>query len=193
LLQLCRLPVGAEHMTFNTFRHNNQADLVTAYNTCIDLAQETNNVRWVTLMARVGRGKTHLAYAVCHEWLRRGKPARFAFVPLLLKELRDGLDREGEQSYGQLFDFYCRFPLLVLDDLGVENPTPWAQEQLQSLIDYRLINALPMLVTTNYQLDELKGDKEHRIGSRLRRESWCRVVAIDAEEHRSSSIPEAIA
>jgi len=189
LLQVCSLPFGTESKTFQTFRCGNQLQLIEAYNIALALAQETDGVRWVTLIAKVGRGKTHLALAVCHEWLRRGKPARYAFVPLLLKDLRDGFDRDDEGSYSKQLDFYCNVPLLVLDDLGVENPTKWAQEQLQTIVHYRGINGLPLMVTTNHGLDDLVGDAEHRIGSRLRRETWCRVIAIEAGEYHASSIP----
>ncbi len=189
LRQYCRMPFGAEHMTFQSFRPSGHSDLIEAYNMALALAQETEGVKWLTLMAKAGRGKTHLALAVCHEWFRRGKVARYAFVPLLLKELRDGFDQQGESSYSRLFDTYCTVPLLVLDDLGVENPTKWAQEQLQTIVHYRGINGLPLMVTTNHGLDDLVGDAEHRIGSRLRRESWCRVIAIEAPEYRASSIP----
>ncbi len=185
LKQQCKLPFLADRMTFHTFVDTDNLDLITAYNTALALAQETEDVRWLTLLGAVGRGKTHLALAACHEWLRRGKPARYAFVPLLLKELRDGFNNQGEQSYTAQLDYFCTIPLLVLDDLGVEAPTPWAQEQLQTIIHSRWLNALPLIVTTNKPLDALVGDSDHRIGSRLQREAWCRVVNIEAPEHRN--------
>lgn len=123
---------------------------------------------------------THLAVAICRRWLQRGKPARYAFVPLLLEELRRGFREEGDRSYEARFDRFLNVPLLVMDDLGAEHRTPWVQEKLDTIIDYRLMNGLPLVVTTNTPVDELP----FRIGSRLRRSPGSRVVFIDAPEFR---------
>jgi DNA replication protein DnaC len=111
-------------------------------------------------------------------------------VPLLLKELKDGFHQLGEQSYSIRLNQLCNIPLLVLDDLGVEKSTDWGREQLQTIIDYRSMNALSIVVTSNKRLDEIVGNDTEdarlasmRIGSRLRRESWCRVVMMDSSEY----------
>ncbi len=109
--------------------------------------------------------------------MMRGIPARYAYVPLLLDELRRGFRADGDQSYERRFDFYLNVPLLMLDDLGVENSTRWVQEKLDTIVDHRLMNGLSLLVTTNLTMDELN----FRISSRLQRRNG-RVVVIDAAE-----------
>ena len=131
-------------------------------------------------MSEVDRGKTHLAIAICREWLKKGKTAKYAFVPLLLDELKAGFQSEGANSYQARFDFYCKVNLLVLDDLGAGKKTDWAIEKLETLIDYRYINNLPLVVTTNKDLDYLSP----RIGSRLKRAENSRIVVIKAAEYR---------
>jgi len=103
-------------------------------------------------------------------------------VPLMLEELRSSYNREGE--YDRLMDFLLTVPLLVLDDLGTQKPTEWAVEKLMQIVDYRYVNGLHMVVTTNRSLDDLPGDTERRIGSRLLRARFARVVYIDAPEYR---------
>jgi DNA replication protein DnaC len=46
-------------------------------------------------------------------------------------------------------------PLLVLDDFGKQTTTPWAQEKLYQVVNYRYNARLPMVVTTNCGTDEL--------------------------------------
>ena len=46
--------------------------------------------------------------------------------------------------------------LLVLDDFGTQNATGWAQEKLFQILNYRYINKLPLVVTTNLLLDEIE-------------------------------------
>ncbi len=48
------------------------------------------------------------------------------------------------------------FPLLIIDDLGVERNSEFAREQVFNIIDSRYRNQLPMIVTTNLTVDELK-------------------------------------
>lgn len=178
LLSDCELPSGTVHMTFENFKVTPQ--LQEAYDIAVQVAEETGKATWFTLMAGADRGKTHLAVAICRRWLCRGKPARYAYVPLLLEELRRGFREEGAGSYESRFDLFLNVPLLVLDDLGAEHRTPWVQEKLDTIIDYRLMHGLSLVVTTNTPMDELP----FRIASRLQRSPGSRVVVIDAPEFR---------
>jgi len=179
LLKYCELPVGTEWMTFENFKVT--PELRKAYDLALQLAEGSGEVTWLTLMAGAGRGKTHLAIAICRRWLQKGKPARYAYVPLLLEELRRGFREKGDMSYEARFDRFLNVPLLVLDDLGTENRTPWVQEKLDTIIDYRLVQALPLVVTTNTPVDELP----FRITSRLGRLPSSRVVFIETPEFRT--------
>ena len=152
----------------------------------MELADETSDFKWLILLGEVDCGKTHLAIAICQRWLARGRPAYYVFVPLMLDGLRRGYNREGEESYEAKLDFLMTtVDLLVLDDLGVQTPTPWAMERLMMIIDSRSLSGLPLVVTANKALNELPGDDEHRIGSRLLRFPAGRIITIDAPEYRT--------
>ena len=178
LLAYCELPVGTAHMTFENFKVTPQ--LKEAYDAAVQLAKENGDTAWLTLLGGTDRGKTHLLIAVCRRWLQRGKPARYAYIPLFLEELRRGFQEEGDRSYEARFDRFLNVPLLALDDLGAEYRTPWVMEKLDTIIDYRLVQGLPLVATTNKPMDELP----FRIESRLRRAG--RVVVIDAPEFRKA-------
>jgi len=180
LLGYCELPSGTAHMTFESFIVSPQ--LKEVYDLAIQLAEGSNEVTWLTLMAGADRGKTHLLIAICRRWLERGNIARYAYVPLLFEELRRGFRDEGDGSYEARFDRFLNVPLLVLDDLGAENRTSWVQEKLDIIVDYRLMNALPLVVATNTPMEELP----FRITSRLKRAPNSRMVYIEALEFRKS-------
>jgi len=180
MLRFCQLPAATESWTFENF--DASGPLQEAYNVALELAEERSDIKWLTLVGPVDVGKSHLAVAICRRWLARGKPARYVLVPLMLEELRASYQREGE--YDRQLDFLLKVPLLVLDDLGTQKPTEWAIEKLMQIVDYRYVNALPLVVTTNKPLNDLPGDTEHRIGSRLLRASFGRVVNINAQEYR---------
>lgn len=183
-LRHCQLPEDAGNKNFNNFKVDDCTR--EAHQAALDLVNE-NGIKWLTLLGKVDMGKTHLLIAICKKWMENGKPARYAHVPLMLEELRKGYDLEGENAYHYKLDFFCKVSLLALDDLGVQKPTDWAMERLNTIIDYRYINGLPLIVTTNKSLDVIPGDDEHRIASRLRRANWCKVVAIEGPEYSSRS------
>jgi len=174
MLQMCELPEATEHMTFEKWKP--RAELAEVYDAALALA-EGRSQGGLTFMSDTNRGKTHLLIAVCRHWLALGVPARYAYVPLLLEELRRGFGQEGANSYEKRFDFFKNVPLLALDDLGTEHSTPWVQEKLDTIIDYRLMHGLPLVVTTNLTMDEMA----FRIRSRLQRGG--KIIYIDAPEY----------
>ncbi len=178
LLRYCQLPSGADSMTFETFEV--RAGLQEAFAAAQAVANGA--VKWLTLIGRVDSGKTHLAVAICNARLEAGQPARYMYVPLLLDELRDGY---SDDSYRSRLQQFFDVPLLVLDDLGVtKRPSDWAMEKLNTIIDYRCINNKDLVVTMNCPINDIPGDTEGRIGSRLQRVRNRRVVVIEVPEYR---------
>ena len=177
LIQMCELPAATDNCTFDKFKVRRSTE--TAFKLAKRLAAGDEQLKWLTLIGDVDVGKTHLAIAVCRHWLLQGKPAKYTHVPFLLDELRRSYYHQGEEGYDYRWNVYLTVPLLVLDDLGAENPTKWAQEKLDTLIDYRAVNALPLVVTTNLALDEFS----KRIASRLRRVPFGEVVFINTIEY----------
>jgi len=172
MVKWCELPVKTVHCTFDNFKIS--AKLKEAYEEARLMAAGEYLKPFLTLMGPSDNGKTHLLIAICRSWLEQGKLARYAFVPLLLDELRAGFAQGNDGTYEERWKKFLNVPLLALDDLGTENPTPWAQEHLDTLIDYRMVNGLFTVVTTNLTFEEL----QTRIGSRLMRSG--KIVSMAA-------------
>lgn len=176
LLRCCELPASTEKWTLDRFEVYPAVEA--AYAAARELADESGPLRWLTLCSGVDNGKTHLAVGICRRWLARGKAARYGWVPLLMDELKRGMHSE---EYDKRFEMLLNVPLLVLDDLGVENPTPWVNERLETIIDYRYARNLPLAITTNLPLAQLR----IRIASRIQRMENSRVIVITAPEYRT--------
>jgi DNA replication protein DnaC len=134
---------------------------------------------WLLLQGGFGCGKTHLAAAIANFVVGMGVPTLFLTVPDLLDTLRFSFDSE-DTTFEQRFDEIRNAPLLVLDDFGTHNATAWAQEKLFQIVNYRYINKLPMVVTTNLDLDEV----DARIRSRLADPELVSAVRIAAPDYR---------
>ena len=134
---------------------------------------------WLLLQGGYGSGKTHLAAAIANSAVGMGVATLFLTVPDLLDTLRFAYDSE-DTTFEQRFEEIRNAPLLVLDDFGTQNATAWAQEKLFQVINYRYINKLPLVVTTNLDLDEI----EARIRSRLMDPELVSAVRIAAPDYR---------
>ncbi len=138
---------------------------------------------WLLLMGGYGCGKTHLAAAIANFAVHLGVPTLFLTVPDLLDWLRNSYDSPGA-SFEQRFDEIRNIALLVLDDLGTQNTTPWAQEKLYQIINHRYTAKLPMVITTNLNMEEIDG----RISSRLKDPDLVTGVTIVAPDFRVPAI-----
>jgi DNA replication protein DnaC len=106
-------------------------------------------------------------------------PTLFLTVPDLLDMLRFSYDSE-DTTFEERFNEIRNASLLVLDDFGTQNATAWAQEKLFQIINYRYINKLPLVVTTNLSLDEI----DARIRSRVTDPQLVSIVRINAPDYR---------
>ena len=134
---------------------------------------------WLLLQGGYGCGKTHLAAAIANSAVSMGVATLFLTVPDLLDTLRFSYDSE-DTTFEQRFDEIRNAPLLVLDDFGTQNATAWAQEKLFQIVNYRYINKLPLVVTTNLDMDEI----EARIRSRLADPELVSAIRIAAPDFR---------
>ena len=140
---------------------------------------------WLVLSGRIGSGKTHLAAAVGNARLAEGDVVLFITAPDLLDHLRSTYGPSSEVGYDEQFDRIRSAQLLILDDLGAENPSPWAGEKLYQLLNHRHSQNLPTVITTNVDLDTMEG----RIRSRLLDEAIIRHVEISAPDYRTPATP----
>ncbi len=145
---------------------------------------------WLVLTGSYSCGKTHLAAAIANHRQASGEAALIVNVPDLLDYLRATFGPESRASYDRRFNELRNAPLLVLDQLGVENPSSWAREKLFQLLEHRFLAKLPTVITTNLSLEELD-QKDPRLASRIRNRSRCIFFAITAPEYRGKEAPPA--
>jgi len=156
-----------------------------AYEKAIQFAQELQH-RWLFLYGPVGVGKTHLAVAIAKYAMEYHRiSAYFAVVPDLLDHLRATFDPSAGTGYDERFATIRNAPLLILDDLGTENATPWAKEKLYQLINHRYVEEMPTIITSN--VDQRKVDD--RIISRILDHRLTEYIEIDAQDFRRPGDP----
>ncbi len=143
-----------------------------AYEVALAYAESPSG--WLTLTGPNGSGKTHLAAAIANYCIENGRPVFFVHVPDLLDDLRSTYAPTSDMSYSELFEQVNNAPLLVLDGLGTQSPTPWAQEKLQQIFNRRANAELPTVVTTAADLAEI----DPYIHSRMTDPDLSRVLPV---------------
>ncbi len=177
-----------KHLSFENFLPRGRVglspwqaqSLETAYNSAHLFAQKLEG--WLLLEGRYGCGKTHLAAAIANYCVALGVPTLFITVPDLLDALRFAYD-DPESTFEERFEDIRNAQLLIMDDFGTQNATAWAQEKLFQILNYRYINRLPLVVTTNQRLEHIEG----RIRSRLEDPDIVSRVIIRAPDYRHST------
>lgn len=133
-----------------------------------------------------GRGKSHLIASAAYELARRRLAlVRFWTVPELLAAARRWIDRDGGPD--EFIGRQASVELLVLDDLGAEHSTGWAQDVLYRLLDHRERHGLPVMGATNLEPGVWADVMGDRIASRL--SALSTAVEITGDDYRERDTP----
>jgi DNA replication protein DnaC len=164
--------------TFETFEQDVEG-VAEAFTAAVKYARNPHG--WLFLHGNCGSGKTHLAVAIALYAMERQKMSvLFAVVPDLLDHLRGTFDPNAGVAYDDRFNAIRNAQLLVLDDLGTENTTPWAREKLYQIFNHRYNEQLPTVVTSNQDFRKI----EERVLSRLLDTRLTTYVHVDAPDYR---------
>ena len=107
------------------------------------------------LWGGVGTGKSFLAGCIANALMEQEVPVRMTNFARILNELNSGYSGRNEA-----IDKLCRYPLLIIDDFGMERGTKYALEQIYNIVDSRYRSRKPLIVTTNLSLTELQNPQD---------------------------------
>ena len=177
LLEMSNLS-AFQDKTFETF-DTDMRGVKRAFLRAVDFAKKPDG--WLVFFGNYGVGKTHLASAIANELLKQNYRVLFAVVPDLLDHLRSTFGPSSEVQYDQRFELIRDAAILILDDLGTENTTPWAREKLFQIINHRYNGRMPTVITSNRRPEEI----EPRIFSRMSDRAICEeFIIMDGDDYR---------
>jgi len=117
-----------------------------------------NRKKGVYLTGNFGSGKTYLIAALFNELAKKDVRCAIVYFPEFLRTLKESFKEVEEGvSYSDKFNYIKKIPLLLIDDIGAENLSTWARDEiLGSILQYRMEEDLPTFFTSNLTLDELE-------------------------------------
>lgn len=154
-----------------------------------DMTFDLSGGRGVILFGRQGSGKTTKSAGILKGWMAKANGAAwFRTGADILTEI--GATYSSYETEKSVIAKYGKAKMLVIDDLGKENPTDQALMKLWQVIDMRYGSMLPTVVTTQYDLSGLvrelarKGGEQTAKAIVSRLYETCRPVSMGDVDHR---------
>ena len=171
-----------QHWTFeNDHGQNPQMHLAQRY---VDYWPEMRGKNvGLLLWGGVGTGKSFMAGCIANALMEQEVAVYMTNFARIMNELNSAFAGRNE-----VVDRLCRYPLLVIDDFGMERGTEYALEQIYNIIDSRSRVSKPMVLTTNLSLDEMMDATDiryKRIYDRIL--ETCYPVEISGDSFRMQS------
>ena len=184
-------PNMRRRMTFDSFHTDGNGQLTREQ--CVSLAGIHGYIKrwverpagWLNLSGPFGVGKTHLAVAAAVERESQGDDVFFATVADLLDYLRATFNPDSPITHDDLLHRIRMADFLVLDDMGAERSTPFAEDKLFQIINYRYEERLPTIVTTSNRLADIAASRP-RIASRLQDSLVITNLPLEGPDYRQS-------
>ncbi|WP_087971878.1 primosomal protein DnaI [Oceanobacillus rekensis] len=138
-----------------------------------------------------GVGKTYLLGALANELKKINISSTLIYMPEFVREIKGSFK---DDSFNEKVDFFKKADVLMLDDIGAELQSAWFRDEiLGSVLQYRMMEGLPVFFTSNYDLDQLEDQfavtkngiekvKAGRIIERIKQVS--KIVKIDGHNRR---------
>lgn len=139
-----------------------------------------------------GTGKTFLMCYMLYELAKSGYTGVIVYMPDFIEDMKSMI--QEQQKLKETIHLLKETDLLIFDDIGSENLTPWLRDHvLASILNYRM-NRKPSFFTSNYRLHSLQkhfsftsreGEEEHK-GKRLmnRIEPFVEEIIVNGTNQR---------
>ncbi len=118
------------------------------------------------MVGGTGLGKTHLALAIGRTVGEQGCSVCYESAANLFSKLEKARFSPSEENTRQA-ERFSQCDLLIIDDLGTEMPGQFVTAALYALLNQRLMERKPMVITTNLNVEEAGKRYSNQIASRL--------------------------
>lgn len=154
LIKTLYLPSKILEATLESF-HTEAESRKKIYTETVEFIQKYKNgedVKGLYLYGKFSIGKTYALACIANELAKNNVSCLLIYFPDLIVDLKNAM---GSPRYEKLLNMLKSIDVLMLDDLGSENITPWLRDEvLGPVLNYRVLEKKPLFVTSNY------GEKE---------------------------------
>ncbi|MCP8617079.1 primosomal protein DnaI [Salirhabdus salicampi] len=118
------------------------------------LDQKKTITKGLYMYGPFGVGKTFLLGVLANEFAKREIQSMFIYMPEFVREMKSSI---GNSTLNEKVDKFKQIPVLIFDDIGAEFQSAWFRDEvLGAILQYRMMEGLPVFFTSNYNLKELE-------------------------------------
>ena len=168
-LNLINLPSSLKNVSFLDVYRDDVARL-TVLNKMIKFVNDyPNNLKGLYLYGDFGVGKSFMVAALAHDLSeKRGVSSTLLHYPSFVIDVKNAI---GDGNVKSLVDEIKQAEVLIFDDIGAEQSTPWVRDEvLQVILQYRMQEDLPTFFTSNFSFEDL--EKHFAKGKNGNDETW---------------------
>ena len=168
-LNLINLPSSLKNVSFLDVYRDDVARL-TVLNRMIKFVNDyPDNRKGLYLYGDFGVGKSFMVAALAHDLSeKRGVSSTLLHYPSFVIDVKNAI---GDGNVKNLVDEIKQAEVLILDDIGAEQSTPWVRDEvLQVVLQYRMQEDLPTFFTSNFNFEDL--EKHFAKGKNGNDETW---------------------
>ena len=168
-LNLINLPSSLKNVSFLDVYRDDVARL-TVLNRMIKFVNDyPDNRKGLYLYGDFGVGKSFMVAALAHDLSeKRGVSSTLLHYPSFVIDV---ISASGDGNVKNLVDEIKQAEVLILDDIGAEQSTPWVRDEvLQVILQYRMQEDLPTFFTSNFNFEDL--EKHFAKGKNGNDETW---------------------
>ncbi|PNZ67932.1 primosomal protein DnaI [Staphylococcus croceilyticus] len=129
-------------------------DIAMAVNDICKKLVNKEKVKGLYIHGPFGTGKSFILGAIANQLKSKSVPSTIVYLPEYIRTLKSGF-KDG--SYEKKLQRIREANILMLDDIGAEEVTPWVRDEvIGPLLHYRMVHELPTFFSSNLNLDELE-------------------------------------
>lgn len=155
-VQSLHMPKEIFEASFETIDHSeiNRVKAIQQIQLFLEKSKTELPSKGLYLHGNFGVGKTYLLAALANELAKIKIDTFFIYMPELVREMKASIN---DSTINEKIEKFKNASVLVLDDIGAEYLSPWFRDEvLGAILQYRMMERLPVFFTSNYSPDELK-------------------------------------
>ena len=168
-LKLINLPSSLKNVSFLDVYRDDVARLAVLNRMIKFVNDYPENRKGLYLYGDFGVGKSFMVAALAHDLSeKRGVSSTLLHYPSFVIDVKNAI---GDGNVKNLVDEIKQAEVLIFDDIGAEQSTPWVRDEvLQVILQYRMQEDLPTFFTSNFNFEDL--EKHFSKGKNGNDETW---------------------